>query len=162
MFFCPNCNSLFDISEIHQEDSDEVSEELDTSSVSSGAAENEDKENEDKKDKKDKKENININKNKKVKSSIASFKCNNCNYSKPIDPGTKLYTRLSDEDIAIYNKEDYSNQINNSTLPRTRNYVCPNTTCITQTKPDLKEAVFLRKNNTFQVVYICTLCKTSF
>ena len=120
MFYCPNCNNIFDIGK------------------TPNAPDN--------KDNKD----------------ASSFICTNCGYSKPIEPGTNLYTRLSDDQVQLYSSNDYSNIVHNDTLPRTRNYTCPNKNCSTHKSPGTREAVFFRKSNTYKVVYICTVCETSF
>lgn len=94
--------------------------------------------------------------NESVGANIAYFICKFCKNSKPIKPGTIIYTKkyqtsTSTEDI------DYTYAIHDQTLARTRNYICPNEKCETHSDSSLKEAV-LTKNSNDQIVYICTVC----
>jgi hypothetical protein len=201
MFFCPNCNNIFDITktptQIDEEDKTPISEQeggqdlidetinkiINNENVSQSQLEkisiNKLLENPTyKKLKSDKKEKVynviqdSLNKEKKNivknkldkidKSNLAFFICNNCGYSSNIKEGTKIFSKTNDEISQTYTPDDYSDLIHSDILPRTRKYVCPNVKCKTNEDPSKREAVFFRKNNSYNVVYICTVCKTSF
>lgn len=88
----------------------------------------------------------------------AFFQCNSCGYSKAIKPGTLLFNRsYVIEDIV----EDPRMKTIDPTLPRTKDYVCRNDKCESHKNLDLKEAVFFRKKNSFQLTYVCCLCETA-
>jgi hypothetical protein len=97
-----------------------------------------------------------------AKNNLAFFVCNNCGYSVPIKEGTKIFSKASDEVSQKYGTSDYSNILYSNIVPRTRKYLCPNKKCESHTNPVKREAIFFRKNNAYDVVYICTACKTSF
>lgn len=94
----------------------------------------------------------------------AFFVCNNCGYSKQIEDGTKIFSKISSN--YEYEQDatgtDYRDMIHSNILPRTRKYICPNNVCPSQTDPSKKEAVFFRKSNSYKVIYVCTLCETVF
>jgi len=95
-------------------------------------------------------------------SNLAFFVCSNCGYSVKINDGTRIFSRTSDDVSQTYATGDYSDMLNSSILPRTRKYVCPNKKCDSHKNPIQREAVFFRKNNSYEVIYICSSCKTSF
>jgi hypothetical protein len=92
-------------------------------------------------------------------SSGAEFKCNNCNYIKPITETTLLY-QINIEDKLEKVKTLQENQllINDPLLPHTHDYTCKNPSCITHTKPELKDSVFMREKNSYKLNYICCIC----
>lgn len=92
-------------------------------------------------------------------SSGAEFKCNNCNYIKPITETTLLY-QINVEDKLEKVKTLQENQllINDPLLPHTHDYTCKNTNCITHNKPELKDSVFMREKNSYKLNYICCIC----
>lgn len=89
----------------------------------------------------------------------AFFICKYCGHSKPIKPGTLIYSKNY---IATGNTEvnDYSGVIDDPTLPRTRDYICKNNDCNSHKNNIIKEAT-LTKNANEQIVYICNICFTS-
>lgn len=94
--------------------------------------------------------------------STALFICENCGTTKKIPPGTKIFNKTSKNISRNYSRGDYSDMINSDILPRTRKYICINKSCISHTDPTKREAVFLRANNSYKIVYICTACKSVF
>ena len=146
MFFCPHCNNSLDItrsdtsSKIGKMDKmDEIDSIVEESSKS-----------------KDVQEGGAINKN------MALFECTNCGFSKKIEPGTKIFSRISSDVSKDYTSNTYNELLNSDILPRTRKYNCPNKECRTYTDPTIKEAIFQRRNNSYKLVYVCTVCKTVF
>lgn len=89
----------------------------------------------------------------------AYFICKNCGFLKPIEDNTLIYSRVSSDISQSYTSSDISEMINSDILPRTRKYVCTNSKCISHTDPSKKEAVFFRINNSYNVKYICLACK---
>ncbi len=93
---------------------------------------------------------------------LAFFVCSNCGYSIKINEGTRIFSRTSDDVSQTYGTDDYSDMLHSSILPRTRKYICPNKKCESHKNPIKREAVFFRKNNSYEVVYICGACETTF
>lgn len=88
------------------------------------------------------------------------FFCNNCNYIEPIENGKVLFTSSN---LNNNNKFDLPNDINiisDKTTPRTKDFICPNKKCITNSKKNAnKEAIFFRPNpKSYKLVYICVSC----
>lgn len=96
-----------------------------------------------------------------IGTNAAFFICKYCKNSKPIKPGTLIYSKNYDS-INTNEEEDYALAINDLSLARTRNYICKNPECSTHdsTNSTTKEAV-LTKNKMEQIVYICTTCTTN-
>jgi len=92
---------------------------------------------------------------------LAYFKCNNCGYHEKIKPKTLIFSRINNDKIQDIVVEDYSYMIYDHTLPRTKEYQCSNSKCETHKKPALKEAVFFRASKSYQLIYICTVCQTT-
>lgn len=93
---------------------------------------------------------------------MAYFVCNNCGYLKPIPEKTLIFSRVSNDISQSYSSSDIQEMAFSDILTRTRKYVCPNNSCPSHSTPNLREAIFFRKNNTFKIIYICTACYTSF
>jgi len=94
----------------------------------------------------------------KVGSNVAYFICRSCKNYKQIEPGTLIYSKSynTNRDNEM---DDYTYVIHDSTLARTRNYICQNKKCSTHKSDTDKEAV-LTKNSLDQVIYVCTICST--
>jgi hypothetical protein len=91
---------------------------------------------------------------------IANFICNNCGFFKEIKPGTELYNKS----YILTNKTSLENphlKAHDPTLIRTRDYICKNKDCITHKDKTKAEATFFRTKKSFQLTYVCTVCKTS-
>jgi len=90
------------------------------------------------------------------------FICNNCGFKKPIDEDTLIFSKVSSNISQNYSTTDFKDMINCDILPRTRKYICPNSKCESYIDIKKREASFFRMNNTFQVKYICHACGTIF
>ena len=86
------------------------------------------------------------------------FKCSNCNYRKSITETIKLYQMNVKSQYNIFRSID-DNKIlaMNPIYPRTKDYNCKNIECITHKDPSIKEAVFFREKDTYELNYICTI-----
>jgi len=90
------------------------------------------------------------------------FICNYCGYSEKIEPGTLVMSRLSTEGTHDFtDNTQYKNMIHVKTLPLTRNYICPNKTCVSQKNHEKREAVFFRTDGQYRIRYVCKACETS-
>lgn len=98
-------------------------------------------------------------KKQKLGVSKAYFICKSCQNTKPIEPGTVIYSRSFGTNTTV-EAVDYTYTIYDNTLPRTRNYICKNSKCESHKNDDVREAV-ITKNNIEQIVYVCTNCVTS-
>jgi len=85
------------------------------------------------------------------------FICNNCTYRRKIDEETLIYSKSNN---TTYSSTSSVNKVYSKILPLTRKYNCPNETCITHKKSELKEAVIFRQPNTYVTKYLCKSCKT--
>ena len=88
------------------------------------------------------------------KVNIAHFVCNHCGYSFKLDDGTIIFktsnVKHQKDDESIHNF-----RVNDCTLPRTKDFICPNSNC----KPKNKEAIFYRPyTNSYTLNYICCEC----
>ena len=85
------------------------------------------------------------------------FNCTNCGYFKNINNGTVL---IDNSKIKVNkSKLYYKLQSQNSILPRTKDYICPNKSCKANSKEFLdREAVFYRKQNSYNLNYLCCIC----
>ena len=96
--------------------------------------------------------------NKINKSNNVLFFCNNCNYVEPVENGKILFSSsyINKKNINIPND---MNLILDNTLPRTKDFICPNKKCITNLKKTNKEAVFFRPDpKSYKLIYICVSC----
>lgn len=93
----------------------------------------------------------------------AIFVCDVCGNSEPIASGTLISSRKSHDISRTYQSfvTPVDNIVNVPTLPRTRDYICPNVKCQTHIKPGIRDAVMSRMGNSMKMMYICTICKTS-
>ena len=90
------------------------------------------------------------------------FICNNCNYHTKITSGTKIF-ETSFKENKITDDSLLNLRIMDNTLPRTKDFICPNENCNSHKKENEKtrEAVFYRPyNNRYDVKYICSECVT--
>lgn len=99
---------------------------------------------------------INTNSSKQTNKYQAVFNCLNCGTKEDIKEGTCLYSK--DNDINRQNIKDFKFMKDSNILPRTTNYVCNNDKCITHKKPLLKEAMFFRDQNNYNIIYLCLEC----
>lgn len=131
-YFCSECGNLYDITNKPPEE---------TSSLSPSETSNKSKNNTNK----------------------IYFVCTTCGNSEIVKPKTLILSKksheLSKEYYGHYNKNE--NIVNVPTLPHTRDYICPNNECQTHSKPELRDAVISRIGNSFKVMYVCSVCLTS-
>ncbi len=91
----------------------------------------------------------------------AFYICKTCSYSKKIEPETKIATKIGISSQTNYlNKDKFKNKIYNRALPFTRRYICPNNSCIGNTDKKKHEAVMYRVGDTMKMMYTCCACKT--
>lgn len=88
------------------------------------------------------------------------FACSNCGSSYVIQPGTVLYNINFDSKNKVMDDDDIENKCLDPILARTKDYICPNKSCVTHKKDADKEAVFIRQGTGFNLKYICCVCKT--
>lgn len=101
----------------------------------------------------------------KIDDSINTYYfCKNCMYSKLIDPGSLIISRIGIGSVTEYiNLDRLKNRVYSKILPITRNYICINEKCDTNRKDDKrksKEAVFYRIGNNMQIWYSCKICES--
>ena len=90
--------------------------------------------------------------------------CHNCGFTKPVIPKFKILTKNPEGVAAEHeyvNEAAIRNRIHMRTMPRTREFTCPNPACPTHTQNVPTEAIFFRKSaNTYDTIYVCVSCKT--
>jgi predicted nucleic acid binding AN1-type Zn finger protein len=87
------------------------------------------------------------------------FQCNNCNYNLPINESLLLYEyNIINTNQTIHSIEENKLFCKNPLLPRTHDYICKNTECLTHTDKTNKESVFFRETNLMKINYICCIC----
>jgi len=103
----------------------------------------------------------------KFQKSVSNFylSCTNCSTTYFLEPGTVIDS-INFEKSAASNDDDAKVRLNDPTLPRTKDFICPNSKCITNVKSDdinvltSKEAVFYRSGKEYNIKYICCQCYT--
>lgn len=92
------------------------------------------------------------------------FICNHCNYHKPIIAGTIMYEKSLSDRYRNNNDLLIESLVNDKTLPRTKDFICPNIECFYNKNINIdvnKEAIFFRPfNDNYDTHYICLKCKT--
>jgi hypothetical protein len=92
----------------------------------------------------------------------AYYSCKNCMYSKAIDPGSLIVSRINSGTSTNYiNLDKLENRRNSKILPITRNYICGNKKCPTNdsgANRQPREAVFYRVAGDMQAWYTCRIC----
>ena len=176
MFFCPKCNFSLDLSknvppeisgniqlEIPKDFIDIVIEEeldgnikLNFSNKELLSSKEYKKLSDDKKDLVNKKfKEIN-----NVSFNLAYFICKNCQFVTKLEPGTKVYEVSLNSNFL--ENEIIENKLYDLTLPRTKDYICPNKKCETHKNFSNKEAIFYRPfKNSYNLKYICNVCEIS-
>lgn len=95
-------------------------------------------------------------------STSAFYHCAICSYSKPIEPGMLIASRIGSSSENTYmNIDKMKNRIYNSVLPYTRKYICTNKNCVSHTDFSKREAVMFRNGNSVQIWYTCCACQSS-
>lgn len=149
MYFCSECGNLYDITNVSPEStqsSETVSEPsrlTNKNSTRSGGAKN---------------------KQKDIQSANKQiyFVCKTCGNTENVKPRTLVLSKKSHDVTKEYygNVIKPENIINIPTLPRTRDYICPNKSCPTHAHPETRDAVMSRIGNSFQMQYVCSVCST--
>lgn len=97
-------------------------------------------------------------------SSSAYYICKTCSYSKKIESGTLIASKIgvnTQGNINI-NDDKFKNKVYNRALLFTRNFICPNKECPGKKDPAKHEAIMYRIGDTMQMGYTCTACQTIF
>jgi hypothetical protein len=99
--------------------------------------------------------------NVKVQSDV-HLKCTNCSNTVLINETILLFQNNENSDYNKIKINNYDYFTNDPTLPRTHDYICKNNDCVSNKKgfKGEKEAVFIREPRSFNVTYICSLCKS--
>jgi DNA-directed RNA polymerase subunit M/transcription elongation factor TFIIS len=104
---------------------------------------------------------------KRIKSSSSGvqgklyYACNNCGYQTPLPPGTQVYRQNVVAPVETVSDLDvFRSMADDPTLPRTRNYTCPNKKCATHKDPNLLEMVTVRPDKlSYRNIFVCVECK---
>jgi len=103
-------------------------------------------------------------KNKNKEDTSIYFICNNCNSSFEIEPGTIILSTNLDVNNQTIQDYDFSFKIMDPTLPRTKDFICPNKECKSNDSKEIekgdREAIIFRENKSFITRYVCTTCLT--
>jgi len=91
----------------------------------------------------------------------AFFICVNCGHARKIENGTLIFTRKSENITQSYNVGDYTDLKYSNILPRTRNYICVNSSCESHKDNNKKEAIFFRIGG-YNIKHLCVTCETIF
>ena len=87
---------------------------------------------------------------------LAYFVCKNCQFITKINKGSTIYSVTTKSNNVITSKYRHLD----NTLPRTKDYICPNSKCNSHKSKD-KEAVFYRpEKNSYRLEYECVTCNT--
>ena len=100
-------------------------------------------------------------KNKTVENNSIYFICNNCNSSFEIEPGTIILSTNLDVSNQTIQEYDFKLKVDDPTLPRTKDFICPNKECKSNDKKAdgvEREAIIFRENKSFITRYVCTMC----
>lgn len=85
----------------------------------------------------------------------AYFVCKKCKFNKKIKPGTIIYTKNVTEN---HNENvNYKILVNDNTLARSKSYICQNKKCESHNDKSNREVV-MTKMESGNIVYICTVC----
>lgn len=136
MFFCPNCNNSLSITQSQIESKSNIESNNNNSESESAGL---------------------------TTSNKAFFKCLNCGYTREVEQGTLILSRVSEKSGPdnIIDQNKYKDMIYDMTLPHTRNYICPNKECKSQQDYSSREAVWFKPNKyVYNIVYICKACQT--
>ena len=94
-------------------------------------------------------------------STAAYYVCKTCSFSKKIETGTLIASKIGVSTQTNYLSMDrFKNKIYNRALPLTRRYICPNRECPGIKDPSKHEAVMYRIGDTMQMMYTCCACRT--
>ena len=172
MYFCPECNYIFDITKMGsiKDSTESITLEEAITKIKNKETLNEYKIID---NIKNIEENIKFKKlNNKLKDKILQlvnsqasniiFNCLNCDNKSEINKTISLYhLDLSKDTDNILSHSDCKILANDPILPRKKDYTCKNNNCITHKNSNSKEAVFLKDKLTYKLKYICCVCYTN-
>jgi hypothetical protein len=111
---------------------------------------------------KEKKDLQNLIKNIDDENISAYMVCKNCSFYEKITSRTLVLNKMSLNTISNNESNDYSKykyMRYDNTLPHTRDYICKNTKCESNTNPELKDVKWFKPNqNTYETFYVCCVC----
>jgi hypothetical protein len=90
------------------------------------------------------------------------FICNNCGTTKKVKENTLIFSKVSNDISQSYIASDLADMQYSDILPVTRVYICPNEKCESHTNLEKREAKFFRLNNSYRLKYVCLACTTTF
>jgi len=94
-----------------------------------------------------------------LKENKAYFVCTNCSNFELIKPGTVIFSQSNSENTDNFDMTLCGNNIYDMTLPRDRNYTCPNNDCVSHKDIAKKEQVTKRYRNNQKLIHTCCACK---
>jgi len=92
------------------------------------------------------------------------LKCSTCGSDYPLYPGTVIYSLNFRKQQSSFNDDFLDLKLQDPTLPRTKDYICPYDDCETNDKnfdTSEKEAVFYRAKGSYHLKYACCNCERS-
>ena len=92
------------------------------------------------------------------------LKCSTCGSEYPLNPETTIYSLNFKKQQSSFNDDNIDLKLYDPTLPRTKDYICENSECISHKKnfdASTKEAVMYRANGTYHMKYACLCCKST-
>ena len=93
-----------------------------------------------------------------------NLKCTSCGENYILHPETVIYSINMGKQQLTFNDDNIDLKLYDPTLPRTKDYICPNSKCETNEKKfdtSNKEAVLYRATKSYHLKYACLNCKTS-
>jgi hypothetical protein len=106
--------------------------------------------------------------NKKISNDYIK-KCIACQSKYPLEPNTIVFS-LNLKQTTTFNDDNIDLKLEDKILPRTKDYICENTECLTNNTKDTggafgknilleKEAIIYRSNHSHHIKYACNVCK---
>jgi len=92
------------------------------------------------------------------------LKCSTCGSDYPLYPGTVIYSLNFRKQQSSFNDDFLDLKLQDPTLPRTKDYICPYDDCETNDKTSdtaKKEEVFYRAKGSYHLKYACCNCERS-
>lgn len=179
--FCPNCNNLYDITNINpsqllSDETETSTSEIDYAEIINNLLKNVDVDQkinlnnltshqEYKKLSAKQKETINKKLEKNVNAShgnlVPSYFCTTCGNYEAIKIGSVILDRSICKDNN-FDLEKSDEILNDKTLPISRNYICPNNNCESHKDHSKRAAKFNRiEKGKYRLIYVCCACKSS-
>jgi uncharacterized protein YeaC (DUF1315 family) len=88
------------------------------------------------------------------------YECHNCGTRAPVPAGTQIYRQsVVEQSETVADLDQYRGMADDPTLPRTRNYICPNNKCISHKDPKEAEMVTIRPSTkSYRNISVCCAC----